>query len=313
MSESIVNPVSKLASATVSKEALPIVINTRPVERAAPLTAYLQVAGYSVLEMPMLSLQPREVLDADITIMRHWLTGHYKALVIVSPTAAESGLAVWQTLAKDPDFKMESSVYNPSNSAIIAVGDATAAVLRAANIPVLQPLIANNEGMLAMPEIERLQRGDKLLIWRGLGGRRLLVDTLQKRGVYIDSIAWYERTMPTSAANNYVKWSQIYVANSTNFSEQQSKPIVIISSGTAFEHWITVVQQAQIINKNDSKVTDTVSNKSALRLADFSYVVLGVRLAEMVASQQLEYWQVEDLAPETILAAIDTQPFIPLD
>ena len=48
-------------------------------------------------------------------------------------------------------------------------------------------------------------------------------------------------------------------------------------------------------------------------MADFSYVVLGVRLAEMVASQQLEYWQVEDLAPETILAAIDTQPFIPLD
>ena len=42
----------------------------------------------------------------------------------------------------------------------------------------------------------------------------------------------------------------------------------------------------------------------ALQLNDFAYVVLGERLANMVARQQLSYWRVEDLAPATILAAI---------
>jgi hypothetical protein len=35
-------------------------------------------------------------------------------------------------------------------------------------------------------------------------------------------------------------------------------------------------------------------------------VVLGVRLADMVAAQQLMYIQVEDLSPETISMAINT-------
>ncbi|WP_368039515.1 uroporphyrinogen-III synthase, partial [Psychrobacter sp. DAB_AL32B] len=105
--------------------------------------------------------------------------------------------------------------------------------------------IANNEGMLAMPEIESLQAGDKLLVWRGLGGRRLLVDTLQARGVHIDSIAWYERTMPIDAMAQYQQWLvQLLVQQSLpqTLSVEQPKPIVIISSGTAFEHWESVVK-----------------------------------------------------------------------
>jgi len=69
---------------------------------------------------------------------------------------------------------------------------------------------------------------------------------------------------------------------------------VVISSGTAFEHWVSVVQQAQ------------TRHTGALRLDDFRYVVLGVRLAGMVAAQQLMYIQVEDLSPETISMAINT-------
>ena len=297
---------SNLASDSVSHKLLPLVINTRPVERASPLTEHLQAAGFEVVEMPMLTLQTREVVDADINVMRQWLAGHYQALVIVSPTAAQSGLAVWQALIAEKQSQSTEQreavevVYNEPPSAIVAVGDATAAVLQAANIPVLQPLIANNEGMLAMPEIARLQAGDSLLVWRGLGGRRLLVDTLQARGVNIDSIAWYERMMPDSAANDYEQWLNSYLEQARP-AKQKAKPIVIISSGTAFEHWVTVVQQAQANNKAALKL-------AGFKLDDFSYVVLGVRLADMVASQQLAYWQVEDLSPETISAAISTQP-----
>ena len=299
-----------------------LVINTRPVERAAPLTRHLQAAGMSVVDMPMLTLQPRLTTDSDMILMRQWLAGEYQALIIVSPTAAASGLAIWQLLEREHQAnsatdKEVEGIKGSSNilvapSHLIAVGEATAAVLNEAKLSnasyqVLQPAIANNEGMLAMPEIDSLQAGDKLLVWRGLGGRRLLVDTLQARGVHIDSIAWYERKMPIDAMMQYQQWLQGF--NSQNVTSgitasQQVKPIIIVSSGTAFEHWESIVQAAKTFDV--AAEHQVMSVNAPLKLSDFSYVVLGERLANMVAEQNLSYWRVEDLAPETILTAIKT-------
>ncbi|MGP5435460.1 uroporphyrinogen-III synthase [Psychrobacter alimentarius] len=291
-----------------------LVINTRPVERAAPLTQCLQAAGLTVIDMPMLTLQSRAMTDGDMVTMCQWLAGAYKALVVVSPTAAASGLAAWQALKCEVQDDSEQQVDKVAcetlavPSPLIAVGDATAAVLKRAklnttNYQVRQPKIANNEGMLAMPEIERLQAGDKLLIWRGLGGRRLLVDTLQARGVHIDSIAWYERVMPIEATAQYQQWLQEYIQHNVSShhtpqnitSSSQPKPIVIVSSGTAFEHWTTVVNET---------AKNAVIPNMALTLSDFAYVVLGERLTHWVAKQQLTHWRVDDLSPETILTAI---------
>ncbi|WP_333954724.1 uroporphyrinogen-III synthase [Psychrobacter sp. S4(2024)] len=303
-----------------------IVINTRPVERAAPLTRHLQAAGMSVVDMPMLTLQPRLTTDSDMILMRQWLAGEYQALVIVSPTAAASGLAIWQLLEREREREHQANgatdkeveaIEGSSNilvapSHLIAVGEATATVLNEAKLAnasyqVLQPAIANNEGMLAMPEIDSLQAGDKLLVWRGLGGRRLLVDTLQARGVHIDSIAWYERKMPIDAMMQYQQWLQDF--NNRNATvgitaSQQAKPIVIVSSGTAFEHWESIVQAAKTFDVVAEH--QVMSVNAPLKLSDFCYVVLGERLANMVAEQNLSYWRVEDLAPETILTAIKT-------
>ena len=295
------------------------VINTRPVERAAPLTEYLQEAGFDVISIPMLALQSRAITADDITIMRAWLAGDYKALVIVSPTAATSGLALWETLAEqanelgNDDSSINKNINNSSPlksliapSHLIAVGSATAQVLQQAQLStasyeVLQPTIANNEGMLAMPEVEQLAAGDKLLVWRGLGGRRLLVDTLQARGVHIDSIAWYERVLPNDAMSNYQRWAQDFYRLPKVQDEplnKRSKPIVIISSGSAFEHWQSVIRQATFAQQdNDVAISET---RAISALADYVYVVLGVRLANMLAELQLDYLRVEDLAPVTI-------------
>ena len=313
------SPKSTDSNQPIDKPALlpQVVINTRPVERAAPLTEHLQAAGMSVIDMPMLTLEARPTTEQDMGLMRQWFAGDYQALVIVSPTAAASGLAVWQALEHERHAQKSSENASQQKetgftgleapSHLIAVGEATAAVLNdaklaASSYQVLQPLIANNEGMLAMPEIDSLQAGDKLLVWRGLGGRRLLVDTLQARGVHIDSIAWYERKMPADAMTQYEQWQTQFLAQqSKQQATAQPKPIVIVSSGTAFEHWETIVKAvaAKASESNKDKIAG-----SPLKLNDFAYVVLGERLANMVARQQLSYWRVEDLAPATILAAI---------
>ena len=301
-----------------------IVINTRPVERAAPLTQHLQVAGLIVVDMPMLTLRPRQTTDLDIALMHQWMAGEYKALVIVSPTAAASGLVAWQSLEHEKrEYKAKDGNDNYAQrlskglslpSPLVAVGEATAAEFSQVRIDttdyqILQPETANNEGMLAMTEIDSLQAGDKLLIWRGLGGRRLLVDTLQARGVHIDSIAWYERTMPIDAMAQYQQWQQDFLTHSTT-SSQQPKPIVVISSAAAFEHWSNIVNDDQSKTLEKKQNTDAVADieqRLSLTLKDFSYVVLGERLANMVAAQQLSYWRVEDLSPATILSAINSK------
>ena len=161
-----------------------------------------------------------------------------------------------------------------------------------------------------MPEIESLQSGDKLLIWRGLGGRRLLVDTLQARGVHIDSIEWYERTMPIDARTQYQQYQQDFFAHNKerNAQSHQSKPIVVVSSGVAFEHWKHIVEGAQVetlASEPDTGAIKYTEENLPLTLSDFVYVVLGERLAKMVAAEHLSYWRVEDLAPDTILSAIN--------
>lgn len=306
---------------TDSSVSLPkIVINTRPIARAAPLTQHLQAAGLIVVEMPMLALQARPITDKDMTLMHRWLAGAYKALVVISPTAAESGLAVWQALEHDTQLSIEERVelahvllQPPSH--LIAVGTATAAVLSQANIntknhQICQPKMANNEGMLAMPEIESLQAHDRLLIWRGLGGRRLLVDRLEARGVQVDSIAWYERSMPSDAATQYQQWKQQFLAHyviSDTAPLQRSKPIVVVSSGAAFEHWANVVRAGQpktVEQASGTSLATDGQHNMPLALSDFSYVVLGERLVNMVAAQELDHWRVEDLEPDTILSTI---------
>src|SRR5699024_704029 len=112
------------------------------------------------------------------------------------------------------------------------------------------------------------QAGDKLLVWRGLGGRRLLVNTLQARGVHIDSIAWYKRKMPNDARSQYKEWYAQFVKQKT----EQPKPIVIVSSGTAFEHWQAIV--TEVSAQDLEKRTNTEKpNHSPLLLNDFAYVV----------------------------------------
>lgn len=293
-----------------------VIINTRPVERAAPLTQCLQAAGFKVVDMPLLELQPRSVSNKDIDLMYRWLMGGYKALVVISPAAAIFGLTMWENLEEEIlidndkmflETNLKISINNGTHSNIIAVGNATAAILlkdarvKAHNCQVLQPAISSNEGMLAMLEIQQLKAGDKILVWRGLGGRRLLVDTLKANNVHIDSIAWYENIMPRSANTSYQQWLKQFKIHSVT-SAEQLKPIVIISSGAAFKRWTSIVNQTQLFNSEALVYKDKVA---PLKLTDFTYVVLGLRLAKMIAKQQLSYRHVKDLAPETVVAAIN--------
>lgn len=256
-------------------------LNTRPVERAGKLTQELAACGVLVKDMPLLSIKPLPISDDDKAALAD--IANYAVVVCVSPSAANLAAAclLSNKASSQVSNKVSSQAVNQKISQAaqqkqalhrpnwVAVGSATQQALSLHGILANTPVTMNNEGMLLLPEIASLTQADKVLILRGKGGRRLLVNELQKKGVTVHSIAFYERQRPENLAKQFAgirQWARV----------------VLISSGEAWQHWCSVCEQVQ----------------------QYQYVVLGERIADMVASLGCQYVLVNDLSSQCIYEAL---------
>ncbi len=158
------------------------VLVTRPVEQAARMMAQLQALGAQPYLFPALAILPtaqREALDA---VLRQ--VDRYDMHLFVSPTAVQFGLAA---LSFDAVAHLCAA----------AIGKGTAAALRVAGCThVLAPESgADSEHLLALPAFAALA-GQRVLIFRGEGGRELIADTLRARGATVDYAECYRRACP---------------------------------------------------------------------------------------------------------------------
>jgi uroporphyrinogen-III synthase len=113
--------------------------------------------------------------------------------VFVSPSAVRMGLAA---------VREHLEVF-PEAVRLAAVGEGSAKPLREAlGRPVLIPFeAADSEGLLACPDLQALA-GQHVMLFRGLGGRTLIADTLTARGATVLHAVCYERRrlMPEAAS-----------------------------------------------------------------------------------------------------------------
>lgn len=292
-------------------------INTRPTDRAEPLTRHLRQAGIDVLELPLLATQPRTLSDVDHHTLKQW--HDYDVMVVVSPTAAKlflQHLANFSTStnAKTSLAKTSMSVQPPI---LVAVGHATADVLQQQGLQqqgyaIQIPTTHNNEGMLAMPCIAMLQAGQRVLICRGVGGRQLLIDTLNKRGVQVDTVPLYQRQLPEQTQATFVNWvtadwvTQTHLPNDGRTEQTDALATVLISSGESFEHWQKICQNLSVWlqrwlqtqphkSLNDKRLADHAN------LSCYRYLALGNRLCAMLSEQQLNVTMLDSLEPQHIL------------
>ncbi len=202
------------------------IINTRPRARAEQLQSALVAAGARVHLLPLLEIQPLPLTDEQ----RQWLLDldRYRWVFVVSPTAAELGLRLlsdyWPQWPVDIQW--------------LAVGESTADVLRRALLDPIIPSEENSEGILRLPVFQQLQRGDRLLVLRGEGGRNVVRDSLQTQGVRVDYLNLYQRRLPEKTTS---EWQSI--------KSNGMPDAVILTSGEALNHWLTVagVDAAQIM------------------------------------------------------------------
>lgn len=196
-------------------------INTRPSDRAMVLTQALDIP---VLELPLLELVAypwTESLANQYNQLRS-----AQVIVVVSPTAAQIGLK-YLSLSKIDILSLKKIRW-------IAVGQATADILKQANIDAEIPNVESSEGMLSLLELQELEVSC-IAFWRGLGGRQFMMDHLKNQGITVNNICLYFRRCPLDAQNileHHMAWIK-----------KQNIVFVCISSEASWLNWLNLCQK----------------------------------------------------------------------
>lgn len=157
------------------------IVITRPREAAEALAAELAREGARPIVFPALAVEPVEdspALEAALAAL-----ARSSLAIFVSANAVAAGVP--RVLRRGPW---------PAQVAVAAVGDATAAALRGAGFAgVLSPgERQDSEGLLALPRLQAVQ-GQRITIFRGVGGREQLRAGLEARGATVAYAECYRR------------------------------------------------------------------------------------------------------------------------
>jgi uroporphyrinogen-III synthase len=160
------------------------ILIARPRRQAQALAERIRAAGGEALVLPVLEIDPVAPDERSSAALAELGTAHLA--VFVSVSAVEHGLALARAAGGwPPDLRAA------------AVGSATASALRAQGIA--QVLVpdhgADSEALLALPELQDVS-GQRIVIFRGVGGRELIATTLRNRGARVAYVECYRRGRP---------------------------------------------------------------------------------------------------------------------
>lgn len=160
------------------------VVNTRPAHQAQQLTDTLRSAGASVIDFPVIKIMP----PSDQAILQSQLEklGNVDIAIFISANAVEAGIAA-----------LGGAQNWPEKVSIAAVGRATATKLSSLGLEpsLVAPEPFNSEALLALPELQEMD-GKHIMIFRGIGGREVLAETLRRRGAQVEYLEVYRRAIP---------------------------------------------------------------------------------------------------------------------
>ncbi|MHB8914822.1 MAG: uroporphyrinogen-III synthase [Thiobacillus sp.] len=162
------------------------IVVTRPTAQAQILAQGIREAGGEALVFSAIEIEP-VADDVLVTCIDHLDT--FDAAIFISPNAARHGLAAVQTQREWP-----------ASLKIFAIGPGTARELAQHGMnKVIQADGADSEALLDMPQLHQVTH-QRWLIFRGVGGRELLADTLTSRGAHVTYAECYRRVRPARDA-----------------------------------------------------------------------------------------------------------------
>lgn len=200
------------------------VLITRPEAQADHWQQLLEGAGASTVRVPLMRIVPIEPEQQAAyqaiknIVMEVW---RYQHGIFVSQNAARIGLdwleQYWPQLPVDLHF--------------YAVGSATGDYIKQAGYPATVATGSmNSEALLDIwPEAD--MTGQRVVIFRGRGGRPLMAETLRQRGALVDFCELYERQFPTDGVLDTL----------TAHQWGQTGDLVSVHSGETLSNWNSIV------------------------------------------------------------------------
>ena len=156
---------------------------TRPVEQAKILADLITNAGGTPILFPLIEITPLN----DYTLFDKALSqiGHYDLAIFISSNAVQNGM---------PRLVKKGV---PSRLKFAAIGPITAKELSDFGVKnVLAPKDRfDSEALLELPEMQNMQ-GKKVMIFRGIGGREVLAESLKQQDASVTFAECYQRTNP---------------------------------------------------------------------------------------------------------------------
>lgn len=210
------------------------VVITRPEAQAVAWAEQLLALGINSARLNLLQISAvveddkvravkNKILDVDL----------YQKVIFVSQNAVDYGMGwledYWPQL--------------PVGIEYFAVGATTAKKLASYGVAVQDLAVSASGGMtsedlLSAAHLQNVD-GEKILIFRGCGGRGHLAEELRKRGAWVDYCELYERGLPSVAREQLLQLLASYQVT-------QAQIIVSLHSGESLQNLLAVLTQLTI-------------------------------------------------------------------
>lgn len=206
------------------------VVITRPEAQAAPWAEHLESLGFNCARLNLLAISAVED-EAKIRAIKNKILDFdlYQKAIFVSQNAVDFGMQwledYWPQLPMGIDY--------------FAVGATTAKKLASYGVTVQDLAVSASGGMTSedLLSAEHLQDvdGEKILIFRGCGGRGHLAEELRKRGAWVDYCELYERSLPKVASEQLLQLMAADLAG--------KQIVVSVHSGESLQNLLAVLTQ----------------------------------------------------------------------
>jgi uroporphyrinogen-III synthase len=218
------------------------IIVTRPSAQAEPWAARLRELGATTRIAPLLDIVPVSE-TAQIQAIKNCILNLdvYCKAIFVSKNAVEQAFNwidnYWPQLPIELDF--------------FAVGETTAKQLQACGVKVTdlaqsQTGAMTSETLLQSPALQDVA-DEKVVIFRGVGGRPHIGEVLSARGAKVDYCELYERMLPSDAIPHFAAVLSL-LANESPSTESPSADhvVLVLHSGEALENLQKVLRELAV-------------------------------------------------------------------
>ena len=163
------------------------IVVTRPRELAAGLAAAIRAAGGQPLLVPAIEIRDIEDHGPFQAVVSR--LEEFRWAIFVSPMAVRKALALLRA--------ERAAAAWPARLQVAAIGRGSQRALQEEGFSavVASTGTADSEGLLAMPQFARFD-GERIVIFRGRGGRERLGDSLTARGARVEYAECYVRARP---------------------------------------------------------------------------------------------------------------------